>query len=82
MSLENRPELMHGVASPDRLMEQAPDTAHVYLLRAVEIIDGCLGKGYAKKHPELIAAYLLTCAVDCGASMIARAIQLGPGSAE
>ena len=33
-------------------------TAHDYLLHAVADIDEMLGRGYARQHPELIAAYM------------------------
>jgi len=29
---------------------------------AIEIIDQCLGKGYAKQHPELIGSFIQGCA--------------------
>ena len=38
-------------------------------------IDKLLGKGYAKQHPELIAAYMQTAAIDFGTAIIARAIK-------
>jgi hypothetical protein len=50
-------------------------TAHDYLLHAVADIDEMLGRGYARQHPELIAAYMQTAAIDFGAAVIARAIQ-------
>lgn len=40
------------------LMRQSWQTAHEYLIHAVENIDLELGKGYAAKHPELIAAFM------------------------
>jgi hypothetical protein len=55
-------------------MRQAPMTAHVYLLSAIDHIDQHLGKGYAAKHPELIGAFMQTAALDFGASFIVRAI--------
>ena len=50
-------------------------TAHDYMLKAISDIDELLGKGYAKQHPELIAAYLQSAALDFGAAIIARAIE-------
>ena len=61
---------------PETLMRQATMTAHDYMLAAVTDIDKLLGKGYAKKHPELIAAFMRTATTDYGASMIARAIEI------
>jgi hypothetical protein len=37
-------------------------TALDYMSQAIADIDGLLGKGYAKEHPELIAAYMQTVA--------------------
>jgi hypothetical protein len=56
-------------------MRQAPMTAHDYLLSAVHDIDEVLGKGYARAHPELMAAFIQTAALDFGAAVIARAIE-------
>jgi hypothetical protein len=59
----------------ETLLRQAPMTADVYLDHAIRDIDDRLGKGFAKAHPELIAAYIQTCALDFGAAVIARAIE-------
>lgn len=66
---------MFVAADSSTLMRQAPMTAHDYLLAAVHDIDEILGKGYAKAHPELLGAYIQTCALDFGAAVIARAIE-------
>ena len=53
------------------LMKQATMTANSYLLDAVNYIDRMLGDGYAKAHPELLAAFMQTAAVDfAGATYI------------
>lgn len=62
-------------ADSTTLMRQAPMTANTYLDAAIEGIDGRFGKGFAKAHPELVGAYLQTCALDFGAAVIARAIE-------
>jgi hypothetical protein len=62
-------------AGNSTLMRQAQMTAHTYMVQAVHDIDEVMGKGYAKSHPELIAAYMQTSAADLGASVITRAIQ-------
>jgi hypothetical protein len=62
-------------ASNETLFRQAPMTAHDYMLKAIGDIDELLGKGYAKQHPELIAAYMQTAAIDLSGSIIARAIE-------
>ena len=43
---------------------QAPVSAHSWLTAAIRRIDEELGEGYAKAHPELVAAFMRTCAVD------------------
>lgn len=55
-------------ASYDTLLRQASMTAAEYLDRAIDNIDNALGEGYAKKHPELIAAMIKTAAKDYGDS--------------
>jgi len=45
-------------------MFQAVDTAKSYMLRGQEIIDAHFGKGYAAQHPELLAAFMQTAAMD------------------
>lgn len=45
-------------------MRQASMTAHDYMLEAVNDIDKIFGKGYAKEHPELVGAFIQTCAID------------------
>jgi hypothetical protein len=62
-------------AGNSTLMRQAQMTAHTYMAQAIRDIDEILGKGYAKNHPDLIAAYMQTSALDLGASVVARAIQ-------
>ena len=57
------------------LMRQACMTAHEYLRSAVDHIDDVLGPGYAKNHPELIAAFMQTAAIDLSAAVIARAVE-------
>jgi hypothetical protein len=64
-------------ANGDTLMRQAPMTADLYLGEAIEDIDKRLGKGYAKAHPELVAAYMFTAAADYGATLLAQKLQDG-----
>jgi hypothetical protein len=42
----------------DDMLRQARMTADRYMRQAIEDIDAELGKGFAVKHPELIAAYM------------------------
>jgi hypothetical protein len=72
----NSPLDAHSIeASNQTLLRQAPMTADEYLHSAIDHIDDRLGKGYAKQHPELIAAFMQTSAIDLGAAVIARAIE-------
>jgi hypothetical protein len=48
-------------ASAGELLDQASMTADTYLQKAIRSIDAALGKGYAKEHPELVAA-MIRCA--------------------
>lgn len=62
-------------ASNTTLMQQAPATANEYMRAAVADINELFGsKDYARNHPELVGQYMLTCAIDLGAAVIARAI--------
>src|SRR5262249_19844770 len=63
-------------AGNNALRRQAQMTADTYMRQAIEDIDDVLGKGYAKAHPELIAAYMQTAAIDMGGAVIARAIEI------
>ena len=46
------------------LMNQAPTTMREYLREGIEAIDYRLGEGYAKEHPELLAAFISGCTSD------------------
>ena len=50
--------------SMETLIEQTSTTATQYLARAIEAIDLQLGRGYASEHPQLITAFMQTCAID------------------
>lgn len=45
-------------ASFDTLLTQAGDTAAYFMSRADVAIDRLYGEGYAKTHPELVAAFM------------------------
>ena len=49
-------------------LSRAPTTEEEYLRRGVRCIDGQFGAGFAKEHPELLAAYL-------GSALIVRALE-------
>lgn len=61
-------------AGNQTLLRQAPMTAGTYMDCAIKDIDHLFGKGYAKAHPELIAAYMQTSSIDMAGAVIARAI--------
>jgi hypothetical protein len=52
-------------------MQQTSTTAREYLAKAIEVID-LLGRGYAIKHPQLVAAFMQTCAIDSIAGTLER----------
>lgn len=63
--------MSHGSYGPTRvtassnvLMQQACGTADEYLRAAVQAVDGVLGAGAARKHPELVAAFMRACTED------------------
>jgi pyridoxine 5'-phosphate synthase PdxJ len=62
-------------ASNETLLRQASMTAHEYMNRAIDIIDGRFGDGYSATHSELVAAFMQTSALNLGAAIIARAIE-------
>lgn len=51
-------------STPSELLLDAVRTSHGYLSSAIRIIDEELGEGYAKAHPELIAGFMKTSAMD------------------
>ena len=61
-------------ASADALLQQAHSTADLYLSEAIDSIEKRLGKGYAAKHPELVAAFMQTAARDLHTAIIAKEI--------
>ena len=52
-------------------------SANTYLSAAIADIDRRLGEGYAKGHPELIAAYVRTAAIDYAATTLAQQVRAG-----
>jgi hypothetical protein len=56
------------------LIRQASMTADEYLMKAITNIDARLGQGYAKAHPELIAAFMQAAAIDMGTATIAKCV--------
>ena len=55
----------------ERTMRQASMTANLYLLEAIKSIDSIFEKeGFAKEHPELIAAFVKSCNDDYHSTML------------
>ena len=72
MTGEHRIEL-----NGDGMLRQAKMTAHDYMLAALDDIDEIFGRGTAKKHPELVAAYIQTASIDLAGAIIAQQIRAG-----
>jgi hypothetical protein len=61
-------------------MRQAHMTAHEYMMHGKRDIDEMFGDGFAKKHPELLGAYMQTAARDYDTSIrLAGKADLVPG---
>lgn len=67
---------MGGIVSAgsSTLLRQAHMTADEYLLQAIDCIDRRLGDGYARAHPELIAAFMNIAARDFHTSLTVKAL--------
>lgn len=50
-------------------------TAAEYLHKGVKALDGEFGEGYAARHPELLAAFMRTAALDFQTSVCAAVAQ-------
>ena len=61
----------------DELMKQAVMTAQDYLAYGVEKIDRIFDGGYAKEHPELVGAFIQTCAADFHTTMLNQTLRDG-----
>ena len=59
----------------ETLMQQAPMTANLYLLAGLRNLEERMGHRYTVEHPEVISAFLLTCALDLFASAVANGLQ-------
>jgi hypothetical protein len=57
------------------LMRQSAPTIDIYLGEAIEMIDNRLGDGYAKKHPELLGAFIQAASTDYAGSCIGKQIE-------
>lgn len=68
------------LADSETLMSQAPGTVAFYMREGVEQIDRLFGDGYAKAHPELLAAFITASATDMHGAIIAGAIEAVAGT--
>lgn len=62
-------------ADATTLMRQAPMTAEVYLIKAIEAIDQQFTIGYAENHPELVAAFMQVSGQDFTTAIMAQTIE-------
>jgi hypothetical protein len=62
-------------ASPETLLDHASMTVRQYFVAAIKAIDHEFGDGYAKEHPELVAAFIHCAGVDFSASIIMANMQ-------
>jgi hypothetical protein len=63
------------IDTPEAAMRQAWMTANDYFMNAIECIDMQFGDGYAKQHPELVSAFMQTCARDFQTTLMKAAAQ-------
>lgn len=64
------------------LMRQAPATIYEYFTEAIRVIDAAFGEGYAKKHPELVSAFITACTQDFETAMKAKYLSVLSDSIE
>lgn len=68
--------MMNAVtATAEELLQQASWTAADYLSGGIEAIDKKFGEGYAKKHPELLGAFMAAASRDLQTSLTVQALQ-------
>ena len=56
------------------MVEDAQTATQMHMLSGVEFIDDQFGKGYAAKHPELLAAYVQACATELSSTALVKVI--------
>ncbi len=66
---------MSITASADTLMSQAPETIGVYLRQADNWINRVFGEGYAKRNPQLVAAFISAAASDFNTALVCKTIE-------
>lgn len=69
-----------ALAHLDPTKTRAPEATGHYMAQAVSMIDGAFGPGYAKDHPELLAAMIqasaIEAAVEAGREAHGQAMEL------
>jgi ethanolamine utilization protein EutP (predicted NTPase) len=66
---------MSVTTSIEKLSSQAAVSTNEYMRQAVEYIDKEFGEGYAAEHPDLVGAFIRTCAQDCHTTVLVKALQ-------
>ncbi|MBN1689008.1 MAG: hypothetical protein JW893_07915 [Candidatus Omnitrophica bacterium] len=61
--------------SSNDAMHQASETAKKYMYDAQGAINKRFGAGYAEQHPDLMAAFMQTAALDFMTSFLAKCLQ-------
>jgi hypothetical protein len=59
----------------DTLMRQGPMTASLYLAKAIDDVNAQLGKDAARKHPEIVTAFVQAATIDAVGGVIAQQIR-------
>jgi NAD(P)H-hydrate repair Nnr-like enzyme with NAD(P)H-hydrate epimerase domain len=62
-------------ADPTTLMRQASWTVAEYMEQAKKNIDSLFGTGYAKAHPELVAAFITACTKDFDSGIMSQKLE-------
>lgn len=55
-------------------MIESLKAAYLFLEGTEKILDMKKGEGYAAAHPDIVAAYMLTAALNCHAQQVAEAM--------
>lgn len=63
-------------ASPETLMEQAPEVAARFLKTAIKAIDKECGSGYAEANPTLIGAFIQASVMEFNAKTQIQNLQI------
>jgi hypothetical protein len=64
-------------ASFETLADDGPMIVGDMLQKAIRIIDGEFGPGYARKHPALVGAFITAAGNDFNSALLAQQIRAG-----